>query len=358
MSRKKNQPAVKKSVSKPSVSEAAKQVPLVGTPVIDKLCYILPVLVGPLYTEERVPEKMMRRIEKALEKDQCTRWYTSESRFRLQLRIDLPSGARAQVQIGAKKPLEQKGGVRIELNPSKLLKGDVEHLYELVGRWLKGFGELDDLLTRARISRMDVAVNVIHCAIDDLLISYKGAHQFTVFGNTMKGGKFQTINFGSMSSDYIAAVYNKRDEALRKILRQAEEGGAHETLKAAFISQLKVAAGMPPTMRVEVRGMKVGASVGKLLKLGNKRFQRFVFVETKCIAGLTEFERRSFIALVRDVGLKEAVALHKGQPTYKLVKAAASESAIWWQPDGLWERGIKALRKSGIFPKEAFDHRG
>ncbi len=37
----------------------------------------------------------------------------------------------------------------------------------------------------------------------------------------MKGGRFQAINFGSMGRDYIAAVYNKRDEVLRQIVADA-----------------------------------------------------------------------------------------------------------------------------------------
>lgn len=219
--------------------------------------------------------------------------------------IPPPSGARARVQIDAKKPLEQKGGFRIELNPGKLAKGDIEYLYKLIGRWLKGYGELDELLRRARISRMDVAVDVVHCAIVDLLIGYKGAHQFTVFGNTMKGGRFQTINFGSMGSDYIAAVYNKREEVLRRIVADAEKSGADESLKAARIKQLRVASGAPPTMRVEIRGMKIGCAANQLLTVGARRFERFVFIELQSIEGLTEFERRNFAAEARQASHRQ-----------------------------------------------------
>ena len=353
--------AVKQVVSEASLAKGeapSDQVPLMGIPVIDKLTFILPVLVGPMYSDERIPEKMMRRIEKSLEKKKCIRWHAGESRYRMQLRVPLPSGAKAQVQIGAKKPMEQKGGFRIELNPAKLAEGDIEYLYKLIGRWLKGYGELEDLLRRARISRMDVAVDVVHCAIVDLLIGYKGVHQFTVFGNTMKGGRFQTINFGSMGSDYIAAVYNKRDEVVRRIVADAEKSGSDESLKAARIKQLKVAAGAPPTMRVEIRGMKIGCAANQLLTVGARRFERFVFVELQAIEGLTEFERRNFVALVRDSSLREAVALHKGQPTYKHVKKALTQTATWWEPEGLWARGINTLRKSGIFPKDAFARGG
>ncbi len=100
--------------------------------------------------------------------------------------------------------------------------------------------------------------------------------------------------------------------------------------------------------------MKVGCAANRLLTVGARRFQRFVFVELQALDGLSEFERRNFVALVRDSSLKDAVALHKGQPSYQHVKNARSESAIWRQPDGLWARGIKTLRKSGIFPRDAF----
>lgn len=332
----------------------APRVPVVGTPIIDKLAFILPVLVGLDYQEERIPPRMLKRIEKSIEKGKCVRWYATEGRFRMQLRIPLPSGVKAHVQIGAKKPLEQIGGIRIEMNPGKLLPGDTEALYKLMRRWLKDVADLDDLLRRARISRMDIAVDVLHCAISELLIGYKGVQQFTVFGNTMKNGAFQTINLGSMSSDYIAAVYNKRDEVLRRIVKEAEKGGASESLKANMIRQLKVAAGMPPIMRVEVRGMKIGKKVKDLMGLGLNRFERFQFIEIQNIAGLTDFERRNFLALAREVGLKAAVDLHKGQPTHRHVKKAVAQTAAWWQPKGLWKRGIKALMASGIFPEDAF----
>lgn len=151
--------------------------------------------------------------------------------------------------------------------------------------------------------------------------------------------------------------FDLRDRAA-EIVAKAEKSGADESLKAARIKQLKVAAGAPPTMRVEIRGMKIGTTVDQLLTVGARRFERFVFVELQAIKGLTEFERRNFVALVRDSSLKEAVALHTGQPTYKHVKKALTQTATWWEPEGLWARGIKMLRKSGIFPKDAFARGG
>ena len=99
---------------------------------------------------------------------------------------------------------------------------------------------------------------------------------------------------------------------------------------------------------------KIGQARLQFDALGKKRIECFQFIEIQNIAGLSEFERRNFVALAREVGLKAAVDLHKGQPTHKHVKKAVAHTATWWQPEGLWKRGIKALMGSGIFPEDAF----
>ena len=347
-----------KSDPKESKAKSEEQAPTVsGTavtpPVIDKLSFILPAFIGIDYVGG-LPEDLLRRIDRAIEKNFAKKWHSQQSRFRMNLRFNLPSGARAQVQIGAKKPMEQKGGIRVELNPSKLKEGDIELLYKRLRKVLGEYADLDDLLMKARVSRIDIAVNVIGCAIGDLLIGYKGVNQFTVFGNTMKGGEFQSANFGSLSSDYRAAVYDKRDETLRRILEAAEKGGGAEGLKTARVAQLKAAASLPPTLRVEVRGMKIGVPVHKLLNAGKNRFERFQFVELDGLTELSELERRAFLALVRQMGLKKAVELYRGDPLHSHLQKVVQQSASWWQPVGLWKEGVKALAKSGIFPKEAF----
>lgn len=53
-------------------------------------------------------------------------------------------------------------------------------------------------------------------------------------------------------------------------------------------------------------------------------------------------------------GQRAAIAHYKGRPEHAALKNATLQTPDWWQPQGLWGRGIKALKRSGILPADAF----
>ncbi|MFS2162647.1 hypothetical protein ACCD09_02755, partial [Variovorax sp. Varisp62] len=164
-----------------------------------------------------------------------------------------------------------------------------------------------------------------------------------------------TMNFGSVSSDYLTSMYGKNEERVHQAIeRLLDKRAESDDLKANLVRQVKEARDLPPTVRFEVRGKKMGVPVFELKKLNVERFERFHLSEVKNLDQLDDFTRVNFLALVRDTGLRAAIAHYEGTPEHKMLKKATSQSADWWQPEGIWERGIKALKQSGIFPKGAF----
>jgi len=208
----------------------------------------------------------------------------------------------------------------------------------------------------AIVNRLDLASDVEHVVLGDLLIDYKGAHEVTMFAKRLKKNKIETMNFGSVSSDYITSVYGKNEEEVHRAIERlvTQTKAVSDELKANLVRQVKVARDLPPTVRFEVRGKKMGVPVFKLKKLNVKRFERFQVSELQNLEGLDDFTRINFLALVRDMGLRAAIAHHKGRPEYAALKKATLQTPDWWQPEGLWGRGIKALKKSGILPADAF----
>lgn len=338
--------------------ETASQI-IVQAPVVDRLVFVLPWNVG-FGVVQPIPEDVRNRINKAIEKGQCTLWFEGGGRYRSNLRIKMPSGARAQVGLGAKNGT-QKGALRIDVTPSKMEEGDADYLHRFLKRLLRP-DDYDDLLHRAYVNRMDMAVDIVNCRLDQLLVHYKGVHELTVFGKRFCKSQAETFNFGSVSSHYREAVYQKDVQLTHEAVEELIKNGIADPLKENLIRQLRAAKKGPPIVRIEIRGMKMGGVSVCALKDGDKkRFDRFVIADLASIAELSDFTKTNFIALAREIGLKPAMEVYKACPDRaerKVIKALADSSPEWWEPQGLWGKGIKQLKQCGIFPKSAFKNPG
>lgn len=335
--------------------KAAVALPVVKDPVVDRLTFIVPWGLGSLYLAGQTDKfaKVEAQVQEMKEEGLCEMW-RAKGRYRLHARITLPGGAKARVALGARDPGIQKGGIRVELNPSQLVPGDAEHLHSFIRRAVGP--AYDKHLLNSIVNRIDAAVDVENAHLNEFVIDYHGAHEATVFGTRLKmGGRIETLNFGSVSSSFRTTVYSKSkervDKAIKKLLK--ERKGA-DLLKNNLVRQVKAAKDLPPTVRVEVRGMKICKPVYELKAAGKKRFERFSISELAGVDALDPFVRTPFLAMVRQDGLRAAIAHYKGKPEHKIMKAIVERPASWWVPQGLWVRSIKTLKASGIFPKEAF----
>ncbi|CAN2526810.1 hypothetical protein [Burkholderia pseudomallei] len=333
------------------------KIPTPKRPVVDYLRFVLPWAANPGDDHTLMFERARRRIQAEIESGSCENCFAPRFRYRYVFFIPLPSGPKPIVRIGALDPVRQNGGISVEMNPSKLEHGDVEHFHEVMER-IVGRG-YRNLLRRALLGRIDFAVDIVHARLDRMLVSYSGAQQFTVFGKTLNSkGIIETCNFGSEKSDYITAVYDKNLERRhRAVMAIAKYGRKDEPLTANFIKQLDQLHDAPSVVRVEVRGKKLnGLALHDIDKLTN-RFVRFTFADLNASGSeLPKKLQNAFISLCRDRGVKAALEHYKGTPEARKINAFwRSHRASWWNPEPMMEQVCSALRSSGIFPVEAFD---
>lgn len=335
---------------------------VVNVPVIDKLAYVLPWLNDDPYADhEAILKRVVNRFEVAKEAGLCERAYPRGARYRLNFNIALHGGSDALVQIGALQPKVQKGDVRVCVNPTRFGPSDVAHLNTVMRRIV---GKIyPELMKRARLNCLDVAVDIHGLDLSTTLVQYQYATKHTVFGKRVASrAHIEGYNFGSVKSDYMTTAYDKRGErvhrAIQNLLRTARS--ENESLKENAVKQIHVARGANPITRVEIRGKKLkGLPLSKLSTQTN-RFKWFKFAcldaDGTILSPLTE---QAFISMCRDIGVKAALAEFKNSKQSANVNAYwQSHQADWWQPETLWSQACNAVREIGLFPDEAFSCNG
>jgi len=210
------------------------------------------------------------------------------------------------------------------------------------------------------ISRIDVAVDVYGIEYSDLLVRYKRARRVTMFGKQIDmHAQLETLNFGSVSSDYTAAVYDKRIQLRHAaIMRLVKNGPGTDTeaLRANLLRQYQRTFTDGPRIRVEVRGRKMrGMLLAELDTLTN-RFTWFEFTDLRTVdTTLSEFGRRSLLAMWRQDGAKVALEAFKHTPEARAANAfVRARIAPWWKPEPMWHDACTALRILDLFPAKAF----
>ena len=325
-------------------------------PAIDYLTFLLP---GAEWHEDDGKErfaKICRRVDKAIVEGKCLPSFVRGQRYKKSFRIVLPSGEKATVLLGAAQPEHQKGGVRISLNPAKLKPGDIEYFHRTMAGFL---GKIyRQQLSTPLLNRFDVAVDILHADLDRLLVSYKNNQRVTMFAKRFgTNGHIEGYNFGSLSSDYIAAVYDKKTEALHRIMQKIAANGLQtEELRANCVRQIRHLQGLPEKTRVEIRAMKLRSlPPSELSKLAN-RFARFQFIDLSMgECELPPHIEKAFLAIWRQNGSKDAFDYAKSTGYYRQIrKYWRSRTASWWKPETMWSDACEALKESGIFPADAF----
>jgi hypothetical protein len=327
--------------------------PAAQPPHADKLSFVLPFQVKTVDGRPKLPKKAVERIQAAIRQGTCTFGHGARGRYRYSVEFPFSNGATATIQLGAT-TVKQKGSIRIELNPSSLDKKHIRELHTFM-RCIIG-EKYDELLLNPIINRVDFAVDVENLSLDDILVDYQYAQRVTVFGKRMgRNGKIETLNFGSLSSDYVSTAYDKSTELTEKLLKRLiSKGVGAEKLGANSIRQLKMSRDAAPVVRVEVRCKKQGLPLWKLVAQRN-RFAAFKFFELSGLGELSAFDRQAFISMCRDLGLKAALASFAGRKTYTKLKKLTCTPPPWWQPQDMWHQACADLRTKGIFPDAAFD---
>lgn len=330
--------------------------PVVKPPVIDRLTYVLQWEKHSFRDQTALLAPIRKKIEKAIAAQRCERAYPPGSRYKENFRIRLNSGATAQVQIGAVQPDRQNGGIRITVNPSKFAAGDARQLNRVM-RKIMG-PQYDELMTCPLVNCLDIAVDVHHLCLDNVLFLYTNAQRLTMFCKRFTThGHIEGYNMGSEKSAYMAAVYSKNIERMHAaVLEIAKNGAEEELLKSNAVRQLKRLKDGPDIVRIEIRGKKMrGTPLHKITSLPN-RFERFSFVDLTATASeLDKFTKLAFHALCRQDGVKAALAAFKHTDRARAVNAYwRKRQASWWKPEPMWQQACVALRDIGLFPSSAF----
>lgn len=331
--------------------------PVAYDPVVDALAFVLPWCVDHSSEEQaRELAPLRRRLDKALKNEVCKRAYSKGGRYIEIFTIPLNGGSSAYVQIGAVRPDNQKGGIRIEVNPSRFAKGDVEYLHAVMTRIV---GRVyTKLLSSPLLKRIDFAVDVHHANLDHMLVDYHHAQHRTIFGKRLSsGGRIEGYNFGSATSDYFSVAYDKKAERVHAaILNLLKYGKGSDGLKDNAIKRLAVAREAPEVMRVEVRCRKLrNVQLWDIESLPN-RFARFHFADlNQDGTDVPEFVEAAFLALCEQRGVKAALARFKHTKHSSAVRRYwQSRQASWWEPDPLWAEAWIAVCEMELFPDDAF----
>lgn len=329
--------------------------PYISPTVVDRLAYLLPHEQS-LEEEDRWMPSALTAFRDAIATRRCEPWFGGPTSYMQSGTFVGPSGGRCLIQIGAKNR-NQRGGVRMELNPNKLSEDDVAAIHAFMREILGA--SYDEVRGKSLVNRMDLAADIVNIFMNDLLIEYKHSQLRTVVSKhiRIKDSRVESVRFGGFSSAYAAVVYDKQTEQLDKLVRKiAGKGNAGSTtsLKQQSVSQLKLAWGQPAVTRVEIRCEKLGGvPLAKLLHLEN-RFERFKVWDTTFLKDVPDPFRSAVRSMCRDLGVKAALAKFVGHKKYDALKDILDSEASWWEPKDLWSLGIDCLRDSKLFPRSAF----
>ena len=170
-------------------------------------------------------------------------------------------------------------------------------------------------------------------------------------------GRIEGYNFGSLSSDYVAVVYDKKTENLHQaVCNIAANRLQTEELRANRVRQIRNLHGRPERVRIEIRAMKLRSVPPSALSELANRFARFQIIDLSI--GESEVPphiKKGFLAVWRQNGSKDAFDFARDTDHYRQIrKYCRSTAAPWWKPETMWLEACEALKESRIFPPEAF----
>lgn len=227
------------------------------------------------------------------------------------------------VDIGA--VTDTRRPFRIEFNPAQLLAvPEYQAAFVAIMRdWFGGAQEAE--LSNANITRIDFATDIEHVDITDLVIA---RNDTTVRSATYgRNGRTETIYLGDKNSDLRFAIYDK----------QAQKGG------------------MVPLTRIEAR-IKHRLTFESVYRYSNP-FERLLIREINKLEvgtrGNSPHYWGWFVSACQLHGLQQALGDIHNQRTRRTWrnKVAEREAPTWWNPQSLWEDGLReAISRIELWP--------
>jgi len=208
--------------------------------------------------------------------------------------------------------------VRIDFNPAHC---DMDAVKALLLSVLPG--GLDDLPVRAKVTRIDLSVDLIGVHIDSLLLAFPGMQVSQVH---CKSGLTETLYLGGYEGAKHVVVYDK--------VQEVKHLNATKHLKKQLPAD--------PTTRIEIR-LRPECGLAQLADMENQ-FKKLILSSWATAPKQDNLTWKLFIALAQCRGLHDALLMIDDKPLRKKYREqVAGASPHWWKGDSIWEGWPKVL---------------
>jgi hypothetical protein len=221
---------------------------------------------------------------------------------------------------------------RCEYNPDAIGPEGVEKVGKFFNELYTFFnthGDFPDFWERFKITRIDLAVDLDHASLEDLIFYNARSQRWEVYPvENLKGKKYmETEYLGGISGAKRLRVYDKKVELRKnkKIHLPNERTRIEYTLKLS----------KPLQQLFEIKNpfLTLGIYEARALDEGNKKDWRWI----------------QFLDSIRCRGLKGALSVIPKQTRRgNLKKLNKTAGFDWWNPDKVWETFPDALEKAGL----------
>jgi hypothetical protein len=324
--------------------------PTPNVPVLDRLSFTADIPEGVARPDARA---VVDWVEGAYKLAQTAR--SRGARYKHNLR--LKRGDKVQVAHIAFNPLKTSNAfLRVDLNPARLLPRDMKALHAFL-RYLL-LERHKEILAKAKVTRIDVALDVDHVRVDDLMVFTRSGVQSGVWGKlfardgAMTRFYIQTKVLGSVNSDQQFKVYDRA-------AKMADTGG-----DAIEHDRTRIEVQLTPRVRIDGKRsadkterpgppVRVGAYLNELRSLPNPFASLTVAVAPSNPEGDTLF--RLFLDSCRQRGEEAALKLitdSRLQREYRL--RLSRRSPDWWDPVACWKPLERLVRETDLFPSSGY----
>ena len=242
--------------------------------------------------------------------------------YALNLRL-LPHLVHSSAIISLHPKIPSRPHMRIEFNPSKMGSESIFDLYQGELAMLLS-GGLPELHEKARISRIDYALDIVGVDLQELLIASSYSVRSMKFD---RHGRMQTLYLGSPKSATQTRIYDK--------VAQMKASG--EVL-------------LPPTTpitRVE-RVIRNAGLLRNIHKLKNPLSTLVVGATNKESLNIPCHQWRMFSSYAREHTVQAALAILPLSERKKFVDAIKHSNPTWWNAEILWSAWPELINSLGI----------
>lgn len=251
--------------------------------------------------------------------------FKEKTKYGYGAKIVLSGKGIAVIQAGLK---DKPSSVRLEFNPSEIGTLGISYLNKLINNLSNKAFDLIDMAGYGKVTRLDVAVDIIGCSFRDLLFEFSGNGKSQ--WHFAEDGMPETIYFGKtkVKGPSSTSAYNKRQELKDHGSDQKYGGVAHG--------------------RVERRMFPQRAFI-TLDNLKNPFLEIAPFpIRIPAPKNVPDYVWRLFLETMRVRGRGYALSLMPEFMRHDLEDAINHAEKDFWRPSTLWQHWPEQLARTGL----------